>query len=272
MMKWIFGLLLLVNVVFFAVMQWGGALTIDTSNPLVQAELNADKIKIVSMVTPTVPVIAAVSAPEGATSALAPVASPVVVETRPVTTVTPPAVPVAPTIVALPLPPSLPAPVIVVPPQPKLSCMEWGEFSGTDLQRAENVLATMRLGNKLKQRIVEYVSGYWVYISPVRTSEQVKYNIAQLKKLDINEYFVVQEQGPWKNAISLGVFKTEESAKKYLANVQALGLKSAKVDERPSKLKFTVFVLHRLESNTVSRISALHKDFPESEIKQIPCN
>jgi hypothetical protein len=248
MMKWIFGLLLLVNVVFFAVMQWGHALTVDASNPPAQAELNADKIKIVGLnvAVPAEPASVASSVPEA---------------------VIPPVDSVAPPEEVTPEPP-----VVVVPPHPKLICMEWGEFSGADLQRAEKALATMRLGDKLKQRIVEYASGYWVYLSPTRSVEQVKNKIALLKSLDINDYFVVQESGPWKNAISLGVFKTEESAQKYLVNVEALGLRGAKVDERPSKLKFVVFVLNRLESNASSQILALHKEFPESEIKHVPCN
>ena len=33
MMKWIFGLLIAVNLVFFALMQWGSALMVDTTPP-----------------------------------------------------------------------------------------------------------------------------------------------------------------------------------------------------------------------------------------------
>jgi hypothetical protein len=50
------------------------------------------------------------------------------------------------------------------------------------------------------------------------------------------------------------------------------GLKSAKMGERPLKLKFTVFVLNRLDSAASSQIASLRKGFPDSEIKQIPCN
>jgi hypothetical protein len=150
--------------------------------------------------------------------------------------------------------------------------MEWGEFSGTDIQRADKALVAIKLGDKSKQRSVEYTSGYWVYIPPLKTLAQVKKKVAQLKKLEVEDYFVMQEAGPWKSSISLGMFKTEDAAKKYLAKLRERGVKSSKVGERASKLKYTVFSLNRLDSAAASQVVGLRKDFPDSEIKQVPCN
>ena len=51
MTKWVVGLLLLANILFFAVMRFGGALTVDTSVPVAQAELNPDKIRLMGLKT-----------------------------------------------------------------------------------------------------------------------------------------------------------------------------------------------------------------------------
>jgi len=119
--------------------------------------------------------------------------------------------------------------------------MEWGEFSGAELQRAEKALATVKLNEKPKYRQVDYVSGYWVYIAPMKTRVLVDQKIAQLKERGVADYFVIQEVGAWQNAISLGVFKTEDAAKKYLAKLQQQGVRTATIGERTSKLKYTVF-------------------------------
>lgn len=242
MMKWIFGLLLLVNVSFFAVMRWGGELTVDANNPPVQAALNADKMRLLPLS----------ESPASAVAAAVPVAVSAVVAASQV---------VATSHVAA-----------AVVPRVKLSCMEWGEFSGSDLQRVEKALGTLKLGVRLKQRLVEYGSGYWVYIPPVKTHTQVEKKIAQLKAYGVVDYFVIQEAGQWQNAISLGVFKIEEAAKKFLAKLQEQGVKSAAVGERATKLRFTVFVLHDLDSALSSRIAALRQDFPESDLKLVACN
>ena len=249
MRKWIFGLLVLVNVIFFAVMHWGGALTADANNPPMQAALNADKIKLAEMSAASAPASApvAASAPASAVAVTAPPA--VAAVARP------------PVVVTTPPPPSF-----------KLSCMEWGEFSGADLLRAEKALTPIKLGNRLKQRTIEYPNGYWVYIAPLKNHLQVEQRIAQLKARGIADYFIIQEAGPWQNAISLGVFKTEEAAKKYLDKLHGQGVKSATLGERASKLKYTVLIMDHLEAAVSSQIATLHKDFPESELKLVSCN
>jgi hypothetical protein len=241
MMKWIFGLLILVNVVFFAVMQWGSALTVDNNNLQVQTPINADKIKIVTTLASSTAV------PASASAAVSSVASAVMLS-NPVSAVANGA------------------------STAQLGCMEWGEFSGADLQRVNNLITSMTLGYKTKQRTVEYTTGYWVYIAPIKSAAQIKKKVAQLKKMDVQDYFVVKESGVWKNSISLGIFKTEESAKKYLAKLQEQGVRSAKVGERASKLKFSIFVMNRLDSAQLAQVTSLHKDFPESELKSVACN
>ena len=246
MLKWIFGLLVLVNVVFFVVMQWGGALTEDANNPPVEAALNADKIKLLPFEAISAPVSAVVVAESAVTQAAS---QPIAV----------PSVPVAP-VAPVPVPPA------------KLSCMEWGEFSAADLKRVEAALVPLKLGERLKSHVVEHASAYWVYIAPLKTHAKVEQKIAQLKKMGVDDYFVVQESGHWQNAISLGVFRTEEAAKKHLGKLKEQGVKNAKVGERASKLKYTALALSRLDNTQASQIEALHKDFAESELKQVSCN
>lgn len=272
MRKWIFGLLVLANVVFFAVMHWGGALTVDANNPPLQAALNPDKIKLLSLNASSAPASAVAAASSVAASAVQP-ASQVAAQTE-VAAVPHAAAPVPPAVRTPPAP--LAAHASAVPPaQPsprtKLSCMEWGEFSGPELQRVAKGLSAMKLGKRLKMRFVEYGNAYWVYIPPLKSHAQVEQKIAQLKAFGVGDYFVIQEPGVWQNAISLGVFKTEEAAQKYLDKVHEQGVKSAVLGERASKLKSTVFVLNRLDGSMASHVTAMHKDFPESELKQVPC-
>ncbi|MBU1777368.1 MAG: SPOR domain-containing protein, partial [Gammaproteobacteria bacterium] len=151
------------------------------------------------------------------------------------------------------------------------SCTEWGEFSGADLARAAQALETMKLGDRLSQRIVEQDHGYWVYIPPLKNKAAVERKIEQLKVRGVEEYYVVQGEGTWMNAISLGVFKTEEAAQKYLAYLRSKTVRSAKVGERSSKLRFTVFVMKDLDAAALVRLEGLHKEFPDSKLATSAC-
>ena len=152
-----------------------------------------------------------------------------------------------------------------------VTCLEWGEFSGTDLERSATALSALNLGSKSGQRQVEYASGYWAYIPPSKSRAEADRKVAVLKKRGVDN-FIVQDAGKWHNAISLGVFKTIEAAQKFLDSLAAKGIKTALIGERKSKLKFTVFVLKELDAPTSIKIKALQSEFPGSELKELPCS
>lgn len=151
-------------------------------------------------------------------------------------------------------------------------CLEWGDFSGADLTRATAALSVLQLGDKLSQYQVEHAIGYWVYIPPLKDKAAVTQKIAQLKARGIEEYFVVPDAGPWLNAISLGVFKTQEAAQSFLDDLRRTrDVHSAQMGERASKLKTTVFVLNGLDAATVAELTKMQKDFSGSTLKNVSC-
>lgn len=235
-MKRMVGLLLLVNLALLAWMRWGGMLTQESDGPVAQAALNADKVVLLDLASAPSGVAAAVS---GVSLTLSPL------------------VPVAP-----------------APDAQKAdhgTCAEWGEFSGADLARASAALDAMKLGERLTQRIVEQDHGWWVYIPPLKSKAAVERKVEQLKARGVEDYFVVQAEGTWLNAISLGVFKTEEAAQRYLAVVQSRAVRSATIGERSTRLKFTVFVLKDLQTVEMEKLAVMQKDFPDSKLASQAC-
>jgi hypothetical protein len=150
-------------------------------------------------------------------------------------------------------------------------CLEWGDFSGPDLTRATAALSALQLADKLSQRQIERDIGYWVYIPPLRNKAAVNRKIAELKALGVREYFVVQISGHWLNAISLGMFKTRDAAQNFLHDLNTKGVRTARVGERASKLKATLFMLNRVDAATEVKLTAMQKDFAGSELNNVPC-
>jgi hypothetical protein len=277
-MKLLFGFLLVLSVGLFAFMQWGGTLTGAAKNAQTLAELNPEKIRLLdrpatrAMPASAVQPVSQVLAVSAAAAASVPTAPPSVVNAPAL-----PPVASAPVATALPLPvPALaparePVPVQGGKPVATRACMEWGEFSGTDLARASNALAGLKLGDRLTQRTVEYASGYWVYIPPLANKAAVNKKIAEIRAAGVEDYFVVQESRKWFNAISLGVFKTREAAKNFQSSMKKKGLSTAQVGERKRMLKFTVFELNRIDAEAAARLAVLHKAYANSELAVVAC-
>lgn len=230
-MRVLFWMLLIVNLGLFVVMKWGGDWLSDGSAATAQPTLNEAKISILKE-----PVRIGSSAPAASVQ-----------------------------------PASAPVPVVNDNGKSTAVCMEWSDFSGTDLKRANEALAGVQLGSKLSQRAIEYNIGYWVYIPPLKDKASINQKLVQLKARGIEEYFVVQEEGEWKHAISLGVFKSEDAAQKFLESLQSRDIHSAKIGERASKLKATVFVFNGLDAPITDKLTTLQKDFPGSELKKVEC-
>jgi len=235
MIKKLFWAVLLLNLALFAYMQWGGSLT--QGNGSLQPPLHAEQIKLLGFSPPAPPsAVLAASAPPAQQSAASTPAS---------------------------------APATALPPA---ACLEWGEFSGADLAHASDNLAGLKLGSLLTQREVEHSIGYWVYIPPLKKHGEVAKKVARLKKRGITDFFVVQEKGKWHDAISLGIFKTEELAHKFLGDLKSKGVKGAVMGERQTRLKFTVFVLNNPDAATLSRLADWQKGYTGIEMKAVACN
>jgi hypothetical protein len=242
-MKVFFWVALLGNFLLLALWQAGLFAGIPGTAP--QIELNAASIRLVT---------AAVSEVES-------VASAVVEEEKPL--------PIAASAVVL----TAPVSAVATTAEPNFPpvCMEWGEFSGAGLVKANKLLAGMNLGSKLSQRQIEHANGYWVYLGPLSDKQTVTQKLAQLKARGVEDYFVVQDDSAWNNTISLGVFKTEEAARNFLQELQGKDVKTAKVGEKAGKPKSTMFVFTAIDRASANRLAAMQKEFGDSLLKNVPC-
>ncbi|HYL88952.1 MAG TPA: SPOR domain-containing protein [Burkholderiales bacterium] len=132
----------------------------------------------------------------------------------------------------IPPPPARPpAPSPAATPA-SLKCMEWGSFTVADAPRAEKALEPLALGPRLAERRTEETAGWWVFIPPQGTRAAALRKAAELKSLGVGDYFIVQEAGPYRWALSLGVFRNEDAAKARLTALRAQGVRSAQAAPR----------------------------------------
>ena len=154
------------------------------------------------------------------------------------------------------------------PPNAAAACLEWGAFVGGDTARAGQALEPLELGEKLTQRRQQDVAAFWVYIAPLASRQIATQKAAELKRLGIDEYFVVPDDPKWRNAISLGVFKTEEAAKARRDAVRAKGVKSAAMGARDMQLSKTYFQVHEADAALAAKLNELKQGFAGTEVHE----
>lgn len=114
-------------------------------------------------------------------------------------------------------------------------CLEWGAFTRAAYQRAQKALEPLALAGRLSPRRVEEPTGWWVFVSPEADREAALRKAAELKRLGVDDYYVISDEGPWRWAVSLGLFRTEEAALGRLAALRAQGVDGAQAAVRATR-------------------------------------
>ena len=95
--------------------------------------------------------------------------------------------------------------------------------------------------------------------------------MGELKAEGLKDFFILND-GPQKNAISLGVFKTEEAANKFLDSVKEKGVQNARSGARTQTIQQTYVILRDPQPAQTERLQQLKGDFAGSEIRIGPCD
>jgi len=163
------------------------------------------------------------------------------------------------------------APRPMVTQRPKAACLEWGTFGGVELKAAQAALDALNLGARVTHREVPTQANYWVYLPPLKNKDEVDRKLGELQSLGLEDYAAVGGEGAMRNAISLGVFRTEEAANNYLEAVRQKGVRSARVGRRESRLVETTFLIQEPDVPLTAKLAELRQRFPGTELKALDC-
>ena len=171
----------------------------------------------------------------------------------------PAAAPRTPTANAAPAPAAAPV---------ALKCMEWGSFTIADAPRAEKALEPLALGPRLALRRTEETAGWWVFIPPQGSRAAAVRKAAELKALAVDEYFIVQEAGAYRWALSLGVFRNEEAAQARLVTLRNQGVRSAQAAPRETIVPKVWLQVKNVDAPLQARLKDTARTIEGSELRE----
>jgi hypothetical protein len=151
------------------------------------------------------------------------------------------------------------------------ACLEWSALTGADVARAEAAIEELQLPAGTVERAAEG-GGYWVYLPPSRTREENEQRVRTLRAHGVRDLYVVQEAGPWRNAISLGIFRSEAAARTMVADLTSRGVAGIVLEHREQFLRHVVYRVREPDTRLVGRLTALQQAFPGTRLKAVACS
>lgn len=145
-------------------------------------------------------------------------------------------------------------------------CVEFSGITGNDAGRAREAFAALQLGERVSERRIEDITRYWVYLPPAADRRSAEVNMAQLRRQGVNEMSIRPD-----NAISLGVFSTEDAARRFVSTLEAKGVKGAQYGPFAREMREMVMLVREPDTETVARLTVLQRDYPGSQLRAVTC-
>jgi hypothetical protein len=146
------------------------------------------------------------------------------------------------------------------------ACVEFSGIAAADAQRARDAFNTLQLGTRLAERRVEEITRYWVFIASVRDRKTAETTMANLRKQGVSDMSIRPD-----NAISLGVFSTEEAARRFMTSLEAKGVKGAEAGPFAKEMRELVMLIREPDTETVARLTILQREYPGAQLRAVTC-
>lgn len=149
-----------------------------------------------------------------------------------------------------------------------LACAEVGNFDAAEAKKFETQLAGLSLGDRLTRRAIPDNVRHMVYIPPLANKEAADKKASELKRLGVQDFFVIQDNSPLQWGISLGIFKSEEAARNQLAALNQKGVRSARVGAHTPTTTKVAFQLRGLDAAAKNSVAKIKEAFPKQELRE----
>ncbi len=148
-------------------------------------------------------------------------------------------------------------------------CMELGPFTAQEAMSARQILDEMSLGIPVFSLEMPLAALWWVFIAPHSSQAAAVQRAKGLEKLGFKGYHVFDGSSPWKHAISLGVFKSEEAAERFLEELKRKGIQGARTENRSTTQ--TMFYMNEDNAGLIARLTEIEAQFAGAGLRQVNC-
>jgi len=146
------------------------------------------------------------------------------------------------------------------------ACVEFSGIAAADAFRAREAFAALQLGTRMTERRIEEITRYWVFMPAVRDRRAAETRMAEIRRQGVADLSIRPD-----NAISLGVFSTEEAARRFLASLETKGIRGAEQGPFAKELREMVMLVREPDSELLARLTLLQRDFPNAQLRAVPC-
>lgn len=154
--------------------------------------------------------------------------------------------------------------------EPETLCVEWRGLSPEEFVQAREQLKALAGERVMSFAEVPLEMRHWVIFPPLPSPESAAAKLDELVAAGLGDAFVVKE-GIWLNAISLGLFTSDEAARRRVLEVEEKGVLGTRVELLPRQGTEFYFVIRSEDPEALKSLSGIKQTFPNSQQSRVAC-
>ncbi len=164
-----------------------------------------------------------------------------------------------------PAPPRAQAPAASEP-----ICVEWRGLGEDDLARARQAIKTLAAQHVLSAEELPVDKMYWLIFPPLPSEAASQVKLKEMAALKVQDAFIIKD-GSWKNGISFGLYSTEDSARRYMRELEGKGVSGLRLETKPKRGTAYYYLVRSEDANTLRDLDEIRATLPATTLTRVAC-
>ena len=149
-------------------------------------------------------------------------------------------------------------------------CLEWRGLSAAQMDQGRKAMQALASEHVLSVKEVPLQRMYWVMIPPLPSRAEATARLAQLHALGIANASLVTA-APWQNAISLGLYASEDAASRRLGELAQKGVSGLSTQTQAKAGTDYYFLIKSASSDVLQQLDGIRLAFPTTTLSRVAC-
>jgi hypothetical protein len=149
-------------------------------------------------------------------------------------------------------------------------CVEWRGLTRDELGPVREQLKAMAGERVMSFTEVPLSTRNWVIFPPLPSPQSAAAKLNELAAAGVQDAFVVKD-GVWRNAISLGLYASDEAVRRRMRELEDKGVLGTRVESLPRQGTDFYFVIRSEDPDALKSLSGIRQGYPNSQQSRVAC-
>jgi hypothetical protein len=149
-------------------------------------------------------------------------------------------------------------------------CLEWRGLGEADLERAREAIKALAAKRVSSVEELPVDKMFWVIFPPLPSEAASEVKLKEIQALKIKDTFIIKA-GSWKNGISFGVYADEDSARRYIQELEKKGVPGLRLETRPKEGTTYYYLIRSEDAATLRDVDEIRSTLPATTLTRVAC-